>query len=420
MSHLSRGTAMHYGGEGASAGDTALAPIDDDGAGLMALAVLASIAFVALGLPDGLLGVAWPSIRHTFALSLDDIGPLLAAFATGYVVSSFLGGRAMSALGLGWLLVLSCLATGIALFGYAASAQWWPIVGLAAIGGMGAGGIDTGNNTYAALNHGPRMLNWLHACFGIGATSGPILMTAVLAAGSPWQRGYLIAGIVQFVLAAVFLATLRRWPDAPAAEPGPAAHGSVAHTLRRPVVLGSVALFFAYTGVETAVGAWTFTLLTESRGLAATTAGPIASLFWTGVTTGRVLGAGLAHRVAGETLVTLSLGGICLGIALLAAGLSTPADAAGLLLAGVAAGPVFPTLIALTPSRVGASSAGTVVGFQIAAAAGGQAVLPAVLGAAGDRLGVSVLGAGLLVMTLLPLGVHQALSRLASPARLAE
>jgi fucose permease len=379
----------------------------------VALAVLASIAFIALGLPDGLLGVAWPSMRYTFALSLDDIGGLLAAFATGYVASSFTGGRALASLGLGWLLVLSCLATSVCLIGYATAGHWGLVVVLAALGGIGAGGIDTGINTYAALNHGPRMLNWLHACYGIGAASGPVLMTAVLAAGASWQRGYLIAGAAQLVLAGVFLSTLRRWPalQETAAHP---ARAPVFATLRRPVVLCSVLVFLAYTGVETAVGAWTFTLLTESRGVPAMTAGPIVSLFWTGLTAGRVLGAALVHRLVPEYLVTLCLAGVCLGTGLLAAGLDAATDAVGLLVAGVAAGPVFPTLIAMTPGRVGVTSAGTVVGFQIAAAATGQALLPTMLGAVGDRLGVGALGVGLVVMATLPLALHRALARLSA------
>lgn len=382
----------------------------------LALAVLASIAFVALGLPDGLLGVAWPSIRHSFALSLDDIGALLAAFATGYVASSFMGGRALASLGLGWLLVLSCVATGVCLLGYATSPYWWPIVALATLGGIGAGGIDTGLNTYAALNHGPRMLNWLHACYGIGAAGGPVLMTGVLAAGFPWQRGYLLAAVAQFALGAVFLATLGRWPPVRDEDTGARGGTDLSGTLRRPVVAASVALFFAYTGVETAVGAWTFTLLTEGRGVPAMTAGPVVALFWTGLTAGRVLGAALVHRFPPERLVALCLACVCLGTGLLAAGISTATDAAGLAIAGVAAGPVFPTLISMTPARVGAAAAGTVVGFQIAAAAAGQALLPTLLGATGDRLGVDVLGVGLVVMALLPLGVHRGLAAL-SPLR---
>jgi fucose permease len=379
----------------------------------LALAGLASIAFIALGLPDGLLGVAWPSMRHTFALSLDDIGALLAAFATGYVASSFMGGRALASLGLGWLLVLSCLATSVCLIGYATAGHWGLVVVLAALGGLGAGGIDTGINTYAALNHGPRMLNWLHACYGIGAASGPVLMTAVLAAGASWQRGYLMAGAAQLALAGVFLSTLRRWPAVHETAAHPA-RAPVFATLRRPIVLCSVLVFLAYTGVETAVGAWTFTLLTESRGMSAMAAGPTVSLFWAGLTAGRVLGAALGQRVVPDHLVALCLAGVCFGTGLLAAGLDAATDAAGLLVAGVAAGPVFPTLIAMTPGRVGVASAGTVVGFQIAAAATGQALLPAMLGAVGDRLGVDVLGVGLVVLATVPLALHRVLARLSA------
>ena len=153
--------------------------------GPSALTGLASLAFVSLGLPDGLLGVAWPSMRADFGLPLDALGVLLAAFTSGYVSASFAGGRLLARLGLGALLAVSCFLTGLSLLGYALAPAWGMVVALALVAGLGAGGIDTGINTYAAERHGPGMLNWLHACYGIGAAGGPAIMTAVLATARP-------------------------------------------------------------------------------------------------------------------------------------------------------------------------------------------------------------------------------------------
>ena len=133
------------------------------------------IGFISLGLPDGLLGVAWPSIRAFFALPLDALGPLLVMFTIGYLLSSFNSGRLLSRLNVGVLLALSCLATAISLLGYALASRWGIMVAFAWLSGLGAGAIDAGLNTYAATHFSPRVVSWLHACYGIGATSGPVM-----------------------------------------------------------------------------------------------------------------------------------------------------------------------------------------------------------------------------------------------------
>jgi fucose permease len=150
--------------------------------------VLAALAFVSLGLPDGLLGVAWPSIRASFGLELDALGALLIAATIGYVASSFSSGHLLGRLNLGTVLAVSCGLTAAALLGYASAASWLAMLALGAVLGLGSGAIDAALNTYVATHHGPRMLNWLHACFGVGAASGPLIMTAVLESGSSWRR----------------------------------------------------------------------------------------------------------------------------------------------------------------------------------------------------------------------------------------
>lgn len=382
----------------------------------LGLASLASLAFVALGLPDGLLGVAWPSMRGSFGLPLDALGSLLVSFTCGYVGSSFTGGRLLARLGLGLLLVLSCLATGLSLLGYASTSSWYIVLALTFVAGLGAGGIDTGINTYAATHHGPRMLNWLHACYGIGAAGGPVIMTAVLDAQLPWQRGYAHVGVAQVALAANFAMTLRARPVSRGSDPKSAGEApmSIRSTLRLPVMRWSILLFFAYTGLELAVGAWTFTLLTEGRGVSMMTAGFAVSLFWAALTVGRVLGAALAGIVPVGVLIRGSLLLFATGLASLSAGLSFGLDLVGLVLAGAAAGPVFPTLIATTPARVGKAHAGNAVGFQVAAAAIGQSSVPLVLGVVGDRLGLEALAAGLVAFGILVVIIHGAVTR-ASP-----
>jgi fucose permease len=367
------------------------------------LAGLAGLAFVVLGLPDGLLGVAWPSMRATFGVPLDALGALLTAFAAGYVTSSFAGGRSMHAFGLGGLLALSCGATGLSLLGYAATTSWWTVVGLALVAGLGAGGIDAGINTYAATRHGPRLLNVLHACWGVGAATGPAIMTAVLASHRPWQAGYVAVAAAQIAMALAFAVTRRVWAPTQAGD----ANHPRAESLRLPAARLGILLFVCYTGLELGVGAWAFTLLTEGRGMSATLAGAWTSLYWVGLTCGRLLGAALVAHIGSRLLLRSTMALLVAGLLLFAASLSPSWDLAGLVIAGAAAGPIFPTLIAQTPGRLGERHAVNAVGFQIAAAALGQALWPSVLGMLGESLGLEALARGLLGLSLVVLAVNE-------------
>jgi fucose permease len=377
----------------------------------LARLALASLAFAALGLPDGLLGIAWPGMRAQFGLLLDALAPLLVTFTGGYVAASFGAGRLLARLGLGRLLVLSCAATGLSLLGYAFAGAFSIVVLLGLVAGVGAGGIDAGINTYAATQHGPRMLNWLHACYGIGATGGPVILTAVLMADGSWRSGYEIVGAAQLVLAAAFVATLTLWTPVRAANDARAPDRPVAlrATLALPAARWGVALFLFYTGLELAIGTFAFTLLTEGRGASMAAAGAAVASYWAALTCGRVLGALLAARVAPAVLVRGCLLALTLGLCVLLANVAPTADRIGLLLAGCAAGPVFPTLIATTPARVGTAHAGNAIGMQIAAAALGQSLVPSLLGVLGQRAGLEALALGLAALGAVVVSVHGAM-----------
>jgi len=375
------------------------------------LVVLAYVGFISLGLPDGLLGVAWPSIRGFFHLPLDALGVLLATFTTGYLLSSCSSGRILARVTVGSLLALSCLATATSLLGYALTPWWGTMVALGVLSGLGAGAIDAGVNTYVATRYSTRMVNWLHACYGIGATSGPVIMTSVLAAGLPWQWGYGIVGMGQLVLALCFGLTRMWWPAATAAEdtstPLPIRTASSKSTLRLPVVWLGIAVFFLYTGIEAATGTWTYSLFTESRAIPASTAGLWISIYWGCLTAGRLVCGAVVSWVSVYLLLRLCIISVALGATLIWLNLTSLLSCVGLALIGLALAPIFPSLIATTPERLGHAHTANGVGFQIAAAVLGQALLPGMLGMLARHLGLEMIGPALLAAALVLLVLYE-------------
>ena len=247
--------------------------------------VLSYALFILLGMPDALLGVAWPSLRADFGMPLDALGQLLMAGTAGYIISSFTVGRMIKRLGMLNLLVVGALLRALGLAGYALFPEWWMLIGVGFLTGFGGGMVDAGLNTYFAVNFGTRLMNWLHAAFGLGATAGPILMTALITGGAGWRLGYAISALLQLALAvAVYLRRddwrLRAAATSPAAvtlgeTTAPHVHRPYSVTLSRGLVWMQILLFFLFTGVEASAGNWSFTLFTEGRSVDPATAG-----FW--------------------------------------------------------------------------------------------------------------------------------------------
>jgi len=266
------------------------------------LLILAYFAFISLGLPDGLLGVAWPSIAGDFRVATEAVGLLLIASTTGYFISSVAAGFTIARVGVGWLLAFSTAAASAALAGYAFSPAYAVMVPFALLAGFGGGAIDSGLNAYAAGAFGAKHMNWLHAFFGLGVAIGPLIMTAVISGGLSWRWGYGIVASAQACLALAFFLTVRRWvrhgevtqPPQPAPEAAvpvgdavatavavkPATKVRTRETLAIPAVWLGVLAFAVYVAVEAGAGLWAFLLLTEARGVSATVAGLCVSLYW--------------------------------------------------------------------------------------------------------------------------------------------
>jgi fucose permease len=359
-----------------------------------------------------LTGVAWPSIRTEFGLSLDALGALTITGTIGYLLSSFTSGRILNGIGVGWLLVLSCLATAISLLGYGSAPFWGVMVMLGLLAGLGAGAIDAGLNTYAAENFSPRTVNWLHASFGLGAATGPVLMSSVISVGQSWRVGYLIVGAAQLLLASFFALTRNEW-NAHAEERQVELVPSVSmgRTLALPSAWLGMLLFFLYSGLEFSTGLWLYTLLTEARGAQPAEAGVWVSVYWGSLTVGRLVSGFIVARITVRILIQLCMMTAILGVALLWLNFAPWLSWVGVAMLGMSLAPMFPSFISLTPTRMGPAHAANTIGFQIAAAVLGGASLVSAFGLIADRLGLETLGPFLLVTAVLMMGVFEMLER---------
>jgi fucose permease len=386
----------------------------------LSLLVLAYFAFVSLGLPDGLIGVGWPSIRSEFDVATEAVGVLLFAGTAGYLTSSVVAGFSVARLGVGWLLAGSTALASLALVGYALSPGLGLMIPCALLAGIGGGAIDSGLNAYAASRFGPRHINWLHAFFGLGVALGPLIMTAVLTAALSWRAGYGVVASAQLVLALAFVLTARSWGDRRAASgAGNPAHAPVEElmpvrkreTLTMPALWLGVLAFAIYVAIEVGAGLWAFLFLTEARGVHPTVAGICVSGYWASLFVGRVVQGVVAERMGSARVLVGSLVGMAVGALLVAVPGPRALAVLGLAVIGFAAAPVFPLLTLTTAERVGAAHADRAIGMQIAGAGLGGAVIPAGIGVLLSRTSMAVFGPALLVLSLLLLALYAALHR---------
>lgn len=363
------------------------------------LILLSFIAFISLGLPDGLLGVAWPSIRETFSLRLDALGILLVASTSGYITSSFLSGKLIAKLGVGGTLAASCFLTGAGLIGYTLVPAWWMMVLLGVVAGLGACAIDAGLNTYIASHFGEGLMQWLHASFGVGVTLGPLIMTAGLNWFNDWHWGYQNVGTAQILLAGCFLFTLRMWqrtPELPHEEEKKELrltdyNTPIGETLKQSSVWMSLLMFFIYTGIEVSFGSWTYSLLTLSRNVPTEVAGLWSGSYWATFTLGRILAGLLTRRLGVKNLLVLGQVAAACGAVLLWWNPFPTASIIAVSIIGFALAPIFPALVSLTSLRVGDHHAANTIGMQISAAGFGAAVIPGLAGVLAENISLEAI-----------------------------
>jgi fucose permease len=380
----------------------------------LGLILLAYIAFIALGMPDGLLGVAWPSIHEGFGIPLDSLGWLLLMATSGYLISSFSSGRLTSRFGIGRVLTASTVLTGLALIAYTLVPRWWMMVALGFCAGLGAGAIDAGLNTYVAAHFSARLMQWLHASYGIGVTLGPVIMTLALATLNGWQLGYRIVGAFQLVLSICFLLTLPMWSKNNAPQKAQEEkritdfHTPLGETLKQPRVWLSMLLFFLYVGAEVSLGAWTYTLLTESRRVPTQLAGVLAGSYWATFTIGRILAGLYSKKITIDKIIIIGISCALAGTLLLWWNPAPWTNLAAVALIGFAIAPVFPALTSGTGQRVEGKFAANTIGMQMAAGGLSGALVPAAVGVIANRISLELIPACLAALFALLLGTYLA------------
>lgn len=367
----------------------------------LGLLLVALIAFVMIGLVDGALGVAWPSMQAAFDRSVADLGLLLAFGGVGYLTASAGYGWLHAKLGTGTLLGVGSVLLAVSLAGIALAPVWAVVVVSSVFLGLGGAFVDTGINAHAALAFDIRSMNLLHACFGVGATLGPVVITMSLISSGAWRSGYLAIAALQVVVALLVWHRRREWAGAEQAETRPVSQRSPATRQTRVFIT----LFFLYTGVELGTGQWAFTLLSESRGMATAAAGTWVAVYWGGLTIGR-FGFGI---VGGRLQPSTILGGSML-VALTGVGLLWldlwGLGMVGLPIAGLGLAAIFPTLISLTPAKIGRDRSTRSIGYQLAAASLGAASVPWVIGLVAAATGLEALGAGLFLTAVVLVVVY--------------
>lgn len=382
------------------------------------LIALIYAAFISLGLPDSVLGIAWPTMRAQLAMPLEAAGYIAIVLTTCSAVSSFFSGRINRRFGTGTVVLASSALTAAGLLGYSLVPSF-PWLLLAALPlGFGQGAVDSSLNGFVATHYSSRHMNWLHASWGIGATLGPMVMTAALAMDSAWRLGYRTLGAVQALLAATFFLGLGLWQRAPTLRPEAAGEGATTEArtfgalggLRRSEPWVQIAVYGLYAAGEFCVGLWAASLFIEKRGLPTGTAGFLAALYYGSITAGRIVSGLFADRIGNRRMVRLGLAAAALGAALLALP-SLQAAAAAVLLLGFGFAPVYTCLMHETPRRFDERTYRTVIGFQVGAACLGASYLPAAVGFVLARTSLALLPAFLVLFIAAMAGMTAFLDR---------
>ena len=338
------------------------------------------LAFISLGLPDSVLGAAWPSMYGELGAALSWAGIVSMIISLGTIVSALSSERLTLRLGTGGVTAVSVLLTAVALLGFSLSGQFWQLCLWAVPYGLGAGSVDAALNNYVALHYESRHMSWLHCMWGLGASAGPVIMGRALAGGS-WQGGYRTIALLQFALTAVLLLSLPLWKRPQAnVEGAEFKPHPIPELLRRPGVPQVLVCFFCYCALESTAGMWAASYCTLVRGIDAGTAARWASLFYVGITVGRGVCGFLTMKIKDQNMIRLGQALIAAGTVLILLPTGQGTLFAGLITVGLGCAPIYPSIIHETPINFGREVSMSMTGLQMATAYVGSCLVPPVFG----------------------------------------
>ena len=352
------------------------------------LLLIIYLAFISLGLPDGLLGAAWPAIHVEMGLNVSAMGLVSLIISGCTVVASLFSDRLTRRFRTGRVTACSVMLTAISLFGFAYANNLWLLCLWAIPYGLGAGGVDACLNNYVAIHYSGKHMSWLHCMWGIGACSGPYIMGMVMSGGFHWSNGYLLIGGFQTALVIALLFTLRIWKgvnqeDAPTAEP---------LTFRQVVSLPGAKevflAFFCYCALEQTLGQWAGSYFYGCLNMSKDTSASLSAIYYLGITVGRLVNGFLTLRFSDRSLVRGGMVGIGLGIVVMLLPMGLYGAVAGIVLVGLGSAPIYPCIIHSTPAIFGEERSQAVIGIEMASAYVGFCVMPPLFGLLADFVGI--------------------------------
>lgn len=408
----------------------------------MATLLLAVIylAFISLGLPDSLLGAAWPSMYQGFGVPISYAGGISVVIAMGTIISALLSDRITLRFGAGKVTAMSVLLTALALFGFSVSTSYWQLCLLAIPYGLGAGGVDAALNNYVALHYASRHMSWLHCMWGVGASIGPYIMGFALTRGQSWQGGYRYIAILQILLTVVLVFSVPLWKQRPttSVSSGSASDSavspkletstnvaealsskqrpttlSVREILRIPAASQVLVMFFCYCAIETTAGLWASSYMVTYRGISVSSAASWASMFYIGITVGRALSGFLTMQFNDATMIRIGYTVMACGLLMIMLPISGGFGVlGGLVVLGLGCAPVYPCVIHSTPETFGAERSQAIVGVQMASAYTGSLLMPPVFGFLANSVNIALFPWYLMALLALMIAMHESMQRI--------
>ncbi|WP_314575640.1 MFS transporter [Enterococcus gilvus] len=346
------------------------------------------LIFISLGLPDSILGVAWPIMSSEFHVVASSAGVIAMVVSIGTILSSFQTNRLIQKIGVGNLIVCSIFLTVLGLCGFSFSQNFFFLIISAIPLGLGAGAIDTAVNDYVALHYKAHHMNWLHGFWGIGATLGPIIMGFYLKKQN-WRGGYLVLAALQFLLVLVVYASRKQWKQPQLVSHTSKGQDSLAALIKQPGVIFSLICFIFYVGVEACMGLWGSSFLVRVKGVPVSTAAFMTSTYYASLTVGRLAAGFFTFFLSSRKLLYLSELLLLIGVVFLAVGRGSFA-AIGFVFTGLGSAAIFPTMLHETPKRFGTKNSARIMSLQLALAYTGTTFLPPLLGLLAERFTLAI------------------------------